>query len=517
MSIKKTIAKTAIIITLISIIGKALGFIRDMAIAGFFGTTFKTDAYFIGLSGPDFIREIIAGGVLTSVFIPVYSSWLAKNDKNKSEELLNTVSSFLIIVLLIAVIIGIPLSPYLVKIIAPEIEGNTFIAAVKITKIIFPSVVFMGLASFYGSLLNVYKNFVMPACSQIVLNAGIIAGILIFGKRLDIQSISLGFLAGAVMQLIIVLPQIKSLDVKFRFMLGWPDEIKKMAYLWIPLFIASFAGTANDLVSRALSAGLEPGNVSALNFANRIRETVWLLCGVPLGTVIFPYLSEHAANGENRELGNILTFAVSLTVFIALPFCIIMFFYSKPIISILFERGLFNADSTAMTSYALKYFSIGAVFFALNFVIMRVFYSIQDSKNILRALIIAFIINLVSGYILRKYLFVGGIALARSLSDSFVFIYLFYIISHKITDFNLSNLLKNIFKITVSALISVSVSYIIFLLFPDTLKILFKIIFLSAAFLIAVICYVSIGKIWKISEVNSVWNIIVKKFNIKYV
>src|SRR3989339_190833 len=109
MSIKRKIAQATLVILLFSLLGKALGFVREIIIAAYFGTTYRTDAYFIGIAGPDFVREIISGGVLTAVFIPVYTAALARYDQEKSRRILNTVTSLLIAALALSIILGIPL------------------------------------------------------------------------------------------------------------------------------------------------------------------------------------------------------------------------------------------------------------------------------------------------------------------------------------------------------------------------------------------------------------------------
>jgi len=421
---KKQIAKATLVISIFAVVGKALGFIREIIIAAFFGTTYKTDAYFIGMAGPDFIREIISGSILTAVFIPVYTASLASGNEAETKKLLNTTVTLVLLALTASALLGFPLAPLIVKAIAPEIDAQTFGLAVEITRIIFPAIIFMGLASFYGNLLNVRRHFLTPSLNHTMLNSGIIVGVVLLTARFGIRSLALGFLLGAVLQLVVMLPSLKEKAVSFKLDLLITPEIKKMFIIWMPLFVASFVATANDLVSRSLAAGIGQGNVAGITFANRIRETIWLLCAVPLGTAVFPYLSEYAAKNDMKELEKTISFSIRLTAFLALPLCLIMFFYSEPIVRLMFQRGQFNGNSTLITSSALLYYSTGALFYALNYVIFRVYYSAQDSKTPLYICTAALLINILAGLLLRKNMMVGGIALARSLSDFTAFVLL---------------------------------------------------------------------------------------------
>jgi len=513
MSERKKIAEATLIIGAFAVVGKILGFIREIIIAAFFGTTYRTDAYFIGMAGPDFIREIISGSVLTAVFIPVYTAALAKNDPEKTEKFLNTTVAMLTIALVTAAVLGFPLASLVVKAVAPEADGQTFKLAVEITRIIFPAMIFMGLASFYGNLLNVHRHFLTPSMSQAMLNTGVIAGVVLFSSMFGVRSLAIGFLIGAVLQFAVLLPSLKERAVKFRFSFSITPEMKKMFEIWGPLFIASFVATANDLVSRSLAAGIGEGNVAGITFANRIRETIWLLCAVPLGTAVFPYLSEYAAAKNTKELERTISFAVRLTAFLALPLCALMLFYSEPIVRLLFQRGQFNANSTLITSSALVYYSTGALFFALNYVILRIYYSVQDSKTPMKVYTAALVINIVVGLVLRRSLLIGGVALARSLSDLAAFILLVALLVKKYPEMDFKSIFISTGKMFIISIAGAVVSLFAFNAMPQAASTLAGAVKLFAAFAVFAGIYVGCSFLWEIEEMSSIKNQIIKKFS----
>ncbi|MGA2091502.1 MAG: murein biosynthesis integral membrane protein MurJ [Endomicrobiales bacterium] len=424
MSTKRKIIKATAVIFLFSVVGKALGFMREMIIAAKFGTTANTDAYFVGLSGPDFIREIISGGVLTAVFIPAYAQALKQKPKEESDQLFSNITSLLMLVLSIAIVVGMCFPGIVVHIVAPELNDVTFLSAAMITRILFPAMFFMGIASLYGNLLNVHERFVAPASAQTLLNIGIIAGVIVLTKLWGVNSIAIGFLVGAILQWLVLLPSVSKLNIRHAFSLRLLPETKTLLISMIPLFFASLFSTANDLISRGLAAGLDPGSVSALNFANRLRETPWLFCGVPLATAAFPFMSNNAGPDERKHFTDILIFALRLTAFLAIPLCAILFVFNIPIIQILFQRGKFDTVSTALTAYALRFASVGAAFYAINYVILRAYYSTQKVTFLLITYAAALIVNLGLGIILRKYWAIGGITCARSISEVVIFVFL---------------------------------------------------------------------------------------------
>ncbi|MCX5781736.1 MAG: murein biosynthesis integral membrane protein MurJ [Elusimicrobia bacterium] len=511
MSIKKHIVKATIVILLFSVLGKLFGFAREIIIAAIFGTTSLTDAYFVGLSVPDFFREIISGGILTAVFIPVYASFIQKNESERSLKFINTISTALALIMVLSVIVFMPLSGYLVKVFAPDLTEPAFSTAVTIAKIIFPATIFMGIASFYGSLLNVHKHFVAPALTQLMLNLGVIAGVIFLSKKLGVYSLAVGFVAGAVMQLLVLFPSLRLRELSFKFTLQWFSEFKPMFYLWGPLLFASVAGVGIDLVSRALASGLDSGNIAALIFAGRIRETVWLFCGVPLGTAVFPFLSSVHAGNNSQEFKKIVDFAIRITVLFALPFSLFTVIYSKPIISILFERGAFSSFSTEITSSALAFYSIGALFYALNFVVIRIYYSRQDVITPLKIFSIGFVLNLVAGFMLRKYMLVGGVALARSLTDAFCFIAMIIMLKPILAEFKVWGVIKNILQILLISIISLLPLYLVYISIHLPAGLFEKLVFLSVAVFFSVFIYLLLCKLFKVKELDSIYNLLKRK------
>jgi putative peptidoglycan lipid II flippase len=512
MSEKRKIAEATLVIGIFAILGKVLGFVREILTAAYFGTSFRADAYFIGMAGPDFIREVISGGVLTAVFIPVYTSCAAGANNDEKEKLLNTTATILILALVATAFLGFPLAPFIVKIIAPEIDAQTFNLAVDITRIIFPAMIFMGLASFYGSLLNVYRHFITPSLSQLMLNIGVISGVVALSSRYGVKSLAIGFIAGALLQLLVILPSLKNKAVSCRFELIMTPALKKMFLLWVPLFVASFVSTANDLVSRSMAAGIGEGNVAAITFANRIRETIWLLCAVPLGTAVFPFLSDYAARKDLKELEKMLSFSIRLTSFLALPMCLVMLFYSEPIVKILFQRGQFNVNSTLLTSSALLYYSVGALFPALSYVILKVYYSLQDSKTPLVVFSITLVLNIAAGLLLRKGMLVGGVALARSISDFAAFFLLMYFLTTKFPELNFGVTARNILKITIIALLSLAVSYVVYIIVPARVFERNYFVKLGAALTVFTLVYVGVSLSAGIEEMQSIKRMILRKF-----
>jgi putative peptidoglycan lipid II flippase len=261
-----------------------------------------------------------------------------------------------------------------------------------------------------------------------------------------------------------------------------------------------------------LAAGIGEGNVAGITFANRIRETVWLLCAVPLGTAVFPYLSEYAAKNDIKGLGDTLSFSMRVTAFLALPVCLFMLFFSEPIVRVLFQRGEFNADSTMLTSSALLYYSAGALFYALDYVVFRVYYSLRDSKTPLLISIAAFLVNISIGMLLRKGMLVGGIALARSLSDFAVFVLLVTVLVKRYPVMEFKGIFLNITKIGVIAVLCVSASLAAYKFLPAPSGAFGSAAALAAAFTVFTVSYICASLAAGVEEMMSLKRQVLAKF-----
>lgn len=503
MSTKHKIIKATVVIFLFSSFGKALGFLREMLIAARFGTTANTDAYFVGLAGPDFVREIIAGGVLTAVFIPAYAQALKQQSREAADRLFSNISLLMMATLVAAIALGMAFPGAVVRVVAPEFSGESFFAAARVTRILFPAIFFMGVASFYGALLNVHERFVAYSTAQALLNAGIITGVVILAARWGINSIAAGFVLGAVLQWLVLLPSLRALNFRRTLIWGVLPETRKLLIAMVPLFGASLLAVLNDLISRSMAAGLDAGSVSALNFSNRLRETPWLLCGVPLATAVFPFLSHNAGTNERTQFTEIFEFTVRLTSFLAVPVCVFMFLFNVPIIQILFERGMFDASSTAVTAHALRYTSIGAAFYAINFIIMRAYYSTQKVNFLIIPALAGVIVNLLLGLLLRQHWAVGGITLARSASEVVMFLCLLVYLKTFITEVRLAQQFTYIVGISASAIVACLGAMVVYTLLPAHPGLASLTLRLGVAAAIVAVLYGSIGFAFRNTEMHS--------------
>ena len=171
---------SASIFSFFTLISRVLGYLRDILIAIFLGTSIFADAFFVAFRLPNTFRRLFAEGTFNAAFIPSYTSARIENTQ-KGKKFADDVLNILLLVLIFIVTIVEIFTPYLVYIIAPGFIENElkFDLAVQFTRITFPFLIFISLSSFFSGILNSFSKFAAAAAAPIILNIILILSLLV--------------------------------------------------------------------------------------------------------------------------------------------------------------------------------------------------------------------------------------------------------------------------------------------------------------------------------------------------
>lgn len=417
MSTGKIIARAALVIAVINLLSRILGFVREQAIAYMFGATAVTDAYVVAFNIPNAVFAIVIGA-LAVVVVPVFTEYVAKGQKEEAWRLFNTVITMVIVIFVGITVIGIFAAPLLVKLTAPGLAPETAGLAARLTVIMLPILVFYGLATIFQGLLNANQVFAIPALSTSVTNLVIIVSALTLGGWYGVEGLAVGTVGGFVLAALIQIPKLRQQGFKFSFSMDWRHPgVKKVAYLVMPVAIGTSLNQIYLIIDRILASGLVEGSISALNYANRLILMPIGFFVLAVGTAFYPTITQMAAEKREGELAQTIRGAFRLVTLFALPAGIGLLVLSSPIIKLLFERGQFGARATEMTAIALLFYSIGLVGQAANIILTRGFYAIQDTRTPVKLMGITVAVNLAFSLLLIGPLQHGGLALANSLAS----------------------------------------------------------------------------------------------------
>lgn len=420
-----------------TLLSRILGFLRDMIQAFYLGTSRSGDAFTIAYVIPNLLRRLTGEGAMTAAFVPVFTQ--VKKEKSR-EELWKFANAFffnLTFVMVLLTVIGIILSPMLVKVISPgfkDITGKWEMTTV-LTRIMFPYIFFISLAALAMAILNSFRKFFVPAFTPVLFNLSIIGMALLFARTTEEPAFvfAAGVVLGGIFQLAFQLPFLWRKGMRFKFNLSFSHPaIRKVGKLMIPGIFGVGIYQINFAISRIIASLLEEGSAASLYFASRVQELTLGLFSIALSIALLPTFSDLAAYHDIKGMKKTLVFSLKLVFFITFPAMVGLLILNRPIIQVLFQRGVFDVQSTTMSASCLFFFSFSLPFISGVKIFAPAFYSLKDTKT---PVIVAFFVMLIYislSLILMEPLRVGGIALALSLASVFNFLLLFLLLEKKI-------------------------------------------------------------------------------------
>ena len=290
--------------------------------------------------------------------------------------------------------------------------------AVKLTRITFPMIVFIGAANVYIGFLQSNNEFAVPALTGIPYNVFIII-MLLFSDAAGIYRLVYGTVAGVAMQVVVQIPSLKKKGYRYSSLLSLRDPyVKKVLVLALPVMMGMAVQQLNALVDRMLASGLPEGSISALNFANRLNAFVYGVFSSSISIVVYPLLSKLNAEKDMDSFKKTLVNGLNVITLLLVPITVGAVVLRQPIVSVLFERGQFDERATVMTASALMFYSLGIVFYGFRDILNRTFYSLHDTKTPMLNGIVAVAVNIVLNLILIRYMQHSGLALATSISSA---------------------------------------------------------------------------------------------------
>ena len=339
-----------------TIISRLLGYLRDILIAIILGTGFLADVFFVAFRIPNTFRRLFSEGTFNAAFVPSYTNE-QRFGKKKSDIFANQVFNLLLIILLFLVILIEIFAPFFVSLLAPGFTGNEkkIYLAIELTRITFPFLLFVSLASFFAAILNSNNKFAAAAASPIILNIVLIITLLFsasIGDRLA-YDLSYAVTVSGIMQLVFLYFFVKkyfTLKLSFDFKIN--QKIKFFFKKLLPSIFASGVTQINILIGTII-ASFQAGAVSYLYYADRIYQINLAIAGIAIGVVMLPQLSKHISKKNKKKIDLIQNKALELSLFLSLPASIALLIGSKEIVSALFGYGQFDEESVVNSSNAL--------------------------------------------------------------------------------------------------------------------------------------------------------------------
>lgn len=449
------LTKAAWSMSAVTSVSRVLGFIRMMVIARVFGAGMVADAFFVAFRISNLLREVLAEGSMSAAFIPVFSEYLHTRSKEEARELASSIFYILMFILVGVVLLGIAFTPAIVSAIAhgyvPYPEKFSLI--VKLTRIMFPYILFIGLSAVTMGVLNSMGSFTAPAFAPVMLNLAMIGAALFLSPRManPIAGLAIGVVFGGLLQLLIQLPPLNKKGMGFYFVLKPRSEgVKKVGRLTVPVIGSQAVTQINIFVSSLIATYLPEGSVSYLFYGMNLYQFPHGIFGISIATAVLPSMSRQAAVADYKSLKETLSFGLRYIFFIMLPSMVGLIVLRVPISSLLFQRGKFSYEDTLGTAYALLFYAMGLWAYSGVRIINAAFYSLQDTRTPVVGAFLSVSANAALSLLLMGPLKHGGLALATATASALNMSFLLFIFRRRMGRIGAKKVLYSVIKTAIA-------------------------------------------------------------------
>ena len=428
--------KTVVLLMVITIFSKVLGFLRDVFLSYFYGATSISDVFLVSIMIPTVIFALI-GNAITTGFIPMYTRIENEGGSRAAKIFTGQVTNGVFLLGSIVVGFGLIFTEPIVKIFASGFRGETLETAIIFTRISLISIYFHGMIFILSAYLQVKNIFLVPNLIGFPANIAIIVFVYV-SAVFNVYLLAIGAVLSVFLQFFLLF--IFALKHGFRFQRGLKFRngyLQKLMIITFPAAIGTGIAQVNLMVDRTMASWISEGGISALNYADTLNLFAAGIITTSIIAVLFPKISTLAAAGQMAELKDVLARGIQMILLCIFPATVAYMVFSQEFVSLLYGRGQFDAFAITLTSSSLFYYSIGMTGYCLHAMISKVFFALQDTKNPMYNGLLTLVLNVLLNFSFAPFLGVGGLALATSVSSIIGILFLGHKLQKRIGDFSI--------------------------------------------------------------------------------
>lgn len=403
-----SLIRSAASVSLLTLVSRITGVIRDMLIARFFGATIETDAFYVAFRIPNMLRRLFAEGAFQQAFVPMVASVRATEGEERTKGFVDHVFSVLAPAVVLVSLLGVLAAPALVWLIASGLAADPegFALASSLTRWMFPYIAFMSLVAMSAAVLNTYRRFRVPAFTPVLLNLSFIGCSLLLAPHLErpVYALAAAVILGGCLQLGFQLPALRRIGMIPRLgslRAALQDQaVGSVLRLMTPALFGVAVAQISILINTNIASHLSRGAVTWLHYADLLMEFPTALLGVALGTVMLPSLSAAHAAGDEARYNALLDHGLKLVVLLGIPAAAGLFACAQGLVAFLFGGRAFTGADVEQTAYGVIGYSVGLIGLIALKIVAPAFYARKDIRTPVKvaaaSLVCVQAINLVS-------------------------------------------------------------------------------------------------------------------------
>lgn len=437
----KKLIKSGLIVSVMTLISRVLGLVRDVVIANVMGAGAMADVFLFANKIPNFFRRLFAEGAFAQAFVPVLSEYHTKDEDNsevkhetslnETRRLISQVSGTLGVIITLVTLFGMIASPLFVILFgggwfvdslnngSDSAGGAKFELASNLLKITFPYLWFISFTALAGAVLNTMGRFAVAAFTPVLLNIAIIL-MAIYGAdytQSPAHALAWGVFLGGLIQFIFQIPFLYKAKVLVKPTWAWHSKgVTKIRKLIVPALFGVSVTQINLLLDTLIASFLITGSISWLYYADRLLEFPLGLFGIGIATVVLPSLSKLHSKNDPKQFSDTLDWGIKVISLFGWPALAGLMVLAQPIIMVLFMRGEFSETDVLQVSMALFAYLSGLLSFMFIKVLAPGYYARQDTKTPVKIGIKAMVANMAFNLVLAPFFGYVGLAIATTMS-----------------------------------------------------------------------------------------------------
>ncbi|MBB6218805.1 putative peptidoglycan lipid II flippase [Anaerosolibacter carboniphilus] len=509
MEERKKTANTILIVVVLTFLAKFIGFFREALLGSRIGANMASDAYIMAFY-TTISNFISIGTAITIAAIPIIVERLTLKGKEEAFALSNQLLNMICLFALTFISISYFYAEKIMSFLAKGFEEEKLILTINLAKIMLPALLCICITYVFVSLLQSLGIFTITSFISVPANIIAIGFLLLYAERYGVQGLAYVTLVGWILQFVIQIPFLRKAGFRYKLSFNFKDElIKRFFKIIVPITAVASVNQINMLLDEMQASNLHHGKVSALYYAGMLYLSIASIMVYGISAVMFPKFAEKAVKMEKRQYGLFVTSIIKLLIFVLLPMTIGIGLLSKPLIRLIFERGVFDREAAVTTGIALALYAFGMIGYAIQDVINKAFYALQDIKIPVKFSVLMMGLNFLLNVVLSRFYDVAGIAFATTSATTLGAIGLMIAFKGKVGTFGGRRLLKSLIKV-VFACLFMAVSVILTGMLMDTyftgVSLSNKIMRVGIPSFVGILVYAVVTLRMKIEEAEYVFN-----------
>jgi putative peptidoglycan lipid II flippase len=452
----KKVAGATVILAAAVLASRLLGLVRNAIISHRFGQGYEADISTGAFILPDLLFFLIAGGALSSAFIPVFTEKMTNGKEEEAWRLFSTVATVMFLVVSVFVVLGEVFAYPLTNLLNYGFSDQKVADTVPLTRIVLPAQLCFFLGGIMMGAQNVKGKYAVPSLGPVIYNAGIIFGGAVLSIWLGVEGLCWGALLGAFLgNFLLQAVALRRLGLQFRPSLDYrnPDAVRVWK-LMLPVILGLALPQVSLIFNRIFATGLGDGPVAALTNANQLMQVPLGIFAQSLALAIFPTLSALAAKKQYREMADTSSSGIRALLFLTIPASALMMVLAVPIVQLLLQHGRFTYQDTLLCASALVFYCAGIFAWSAQSILSRSFYAMEDTRTpvIIGTGVTLLFIPLNLLFMNGLGLGIRGLALATTVAATLNMLVMVAVLSRRLEGYDVRRLAVSVARIAAASL-----------------------------------------------------------------